>query len=84
MTWSRHDDSTETYCLDKLSVVSGDQTPMPDPPRYPESGDDRVVEFSTTRTPLRSKLVVAVFAVLILVVVILHLTGRIGPGLHSP
>jgi hypothetical protein len=60
---------------------------MPDPPAYPNTGNDtgrgpdRHDEPATTGR-WASRLVIAVVAALFVVILILHLTGVVGPGAH--
>jgi hypothetical protein len=59
---------------------------MPDPPSYPDTGDDAGVgadRGSATGRP-RWVLVLGIVIAIVLVVllVVLHLTGVLGPGAH--
>ncbi len=59
---------------------------MTDPPRYPDTGDDRGAEPGrgpTTATPRWISVVGIIFVILlVLLFVLLHLTGTVGPGGH--
>jgi len=59
---------------------------MADPPRYPDTGDDTGVGpdgGSATSTPRWvSVLGIIIAIVLVLLFVVLHLTGTLGPGAH--
>jgi hypothetical protein len=59
---------------------------VPDPPLYPDTGDDTGVEHdrgSPTGTPRWvSVLGILIVIALILLFVVLHLTGTLGPGAH--
>jgi hypothetical protein len=59
---------------------------MADPPSYPDSGDDTGVgpdRGSASSTPRGVPVLGIVIAiVLVLLLVVLHLTGVIGPGAH--
>jgi hypothetical protein len=57
---------------------------MADPPRYPDRGNDTGVESEpgSTRSSLWTKVLIVVFAVLFVVVIILHLLTGGGPGNH--
>jgi len=59
-----------------------------DPPRYPDTGDDTGLgsgRGSTTSTPRWVKLAgIIAIALVLLLVIILHLLGGFGPGLHTP
>jgi hypothetical protein len=55
-----------------------------DPPRYPDNGLGSRRE-STTSTPRWVKLAgIIAIALVLLLVIILHLLGGFGPGLHTP
>ncbi len=60
---------------------------MADPPRYPDTdgGTDAGADRGSTTGPPRwvSVLGVVVVIVVVMLIIILHLTGTIGPGLHS-
>ena len=57
---------------------------MTDPPSYPRASDSADAETGTDAPPKRSRLaVIAVWAAviaLLLLMLILHLTGAVGPG----
>lgn len=53
---------------------------MTDPPGYPRSDDDQAVESEPETGGPNTKLVVAGVIGLVVVIVILHLTGVVGPG----
>jgi len=59
---------------------------MADPPPYPDTGDDTGVgpdRGSATSTPRWvSVLGIIIAIVLVLLFVVLHLTGTLGPGAH--
>jgi hypothetical protein len=56
---------------------------MADPPLYPDPGDDSGDRGSAKSTPRWPTVVAIIIAsALILLVVVLHLTGTIGPGAH--
>ena len=57
---------------------------MTDPPRYPDSGEDTDAgpESESTSTSLWTKVLIAIFALLFLAVIILHLLTGGGPGNH--
>lgn len=53
---------------------------MTDPPGYPRSDQDHTVESGPRTGGANTKLVVAGVIGLVVVIVILHLTGVVGPG----
>ena len=57
---------------------------MADPPSYPRSSDSAGAETGTDASPRRSRrVVIAIWAAviaLLLLMLILHLTGAVGPG----
>jgi hypothetical protein len=59
---------------------------MADPPSYPDTGDDTGVgsdRGSATSTPRWVPVLgIAIAIVLVLLLVVLHLTGVLGPGAH--
>jgi hypothetical protein len=59
---------------------------MADPPRYPDTGDDTGLgrdRGSATGTPRWVSVLGIIIAIaLVLLVVVLHLTGTLGPGAH--
>jgi hypothetical protein len=57
---------------------------MADPPPYPDTGEDTGDRGSAaTKTPRRvAMLGLAIAIVLVVLFVILHLTGTLGPGAH--
>lgn len=63
---------------------------MGDPPRHPETEDDGAVEIDEgpaggtrrRRSVLGGVLVIAVAIGLVVLIVILHLMGTLGPGAH--
>lgn len=60
---------------------------MADPDLYTDTRDDTALELDSEPTGGRprwmSVLAVVVVIVLVLLLVVLHLTGTIGPGIHS-
>jgi hypothetical protein len=60
-----------------------EDTRMADPPRYPHSDADTGDRGSATGTPRWAVVLGIVIAiVLVLLVIVLHLTGTLGPGAH--
>lgn len=56
---------------------------MADPPPYPDTGDDSGNRGSARSMPRWSTVLGIIIAIaLILLFVVLHLTGTIGPGAH--
>lgn len=59
---------------------------MADPPRYPDTGDDAGAAPDDEPTARRSRWVAVLLwiigIVLVLGLVVLHLTGALGPGAH--
>jgi hypothetical protein len=56
---------------------------MADPPRHPDIGDDTGNRGSATGAPGWLRVLgIALAIVLVVLVVVLHLTGTLGPGDH--
>jgi hypothetical protein len=54
-----------------------------DPPSHPESEDTATDRKPTTPVGWGTRIVVAVVIALVAMIVILHLTGVLGPGAHG-
>jgi hypothetical protein len=55
---------------------------MADPPPYPDTGDDPGRGAATGKPRWVSALGIIIVIALILLFVVLHLTGTLGPGAH--
>jgi hypothetical protein len=56
---------------------------MANPPLHPDTGDDSADRGSVTATPRWVPVLAIVIVIaLVLLVVVLHLTGVLGPGAH--
>lgn len=68
-------------------MTASEETPMTNPPRYPDIGDDTGMgpdPGSTTSTPRWGWVLgIGLVILLLLLMVVLHLTGTMGPGLHG-
>jgi hypothetical protein len=89
-----HSDLTETLCLDNfllrhdLDSRPAERTPvMNHQPRY--QGSDEDTRADAARKPLTAKqrwtrvAVIAIVAALLLLMLILHITGTVGPGTNG-
>ena len=65
-----------------LATTRAEETHIADPPPYPDTGDtgERGSATSTPRSVLVLGITLAI--VLVLLLVVLHLTGVLGPGAH--
>ena len=53
-----------------------------EPPPHPESQDDAPYEPPASPSTWATRVVIAVFVLLFALIVVLHLTGVVGPGAH--
>ena len=68
------------------SHATEEDTKMPDPPPYPGTGDDTAAAHDTGPAARRSRRGIVYWiigVVLILLFLVLHLTGTLGPGSHG-
>jgi hypothetical protein len=66
-----------------MSLQTAEETHMADPPTYPHAGDDADRRESATIKPRwMSVLRIVIAIVLIVVFLVLHLTGTLGPSGH--
>jgi len=97
---AEHVGLTSTQRLDKTSAVTGTtatkETQMPDPPRYPSTGDDTGAagqpghsSIGAGDSPAASRprwvitAAIIIVAALVALMIVLHITGTFGPGTHG-
>lgn len=51
-------------------------------PSHPESEDTTPYDLPTTPSAWSTRIVIAVAVILVAIIVVLHLTGVVGPGAH--